>query len=161
MVSMKTKISRRTVLLGLAGATAGVLGLPRRSEGQTTPTMLVYKDPTCGCCQEWVNHAVAHGYKATVTHADMGPIKARHNVPPNLQSCHTTLIGAYVLEGHIPASDVARLLKERPRGVLGLTIPGMPASAPGMDLKPFQPFTVLTFDAKGQTTVFAQHNKPA
>jgi hypothetical protein len=161
MDGMNSRISRRTVLLGIVGATAGALGFPRKLAGQTTPTMIVYKDPSCGCCQEWVNHAVAHGYKATVTHADMGPIKVRHQVPQNLQSCHTTLIGGYVLEGHIPASDVARLLKERPKGILGLTIPGMPASAPGMDLKPFQPFTVLTFDAKGQTTVYKHHTKPA
>jgi len=158
---MNSPIDRRTLLLGLAGAAAGLLALPRHAAGQPQPTMTVYKDPSCGCCQEWVNHATVHGYRVTVIKADMGPIKVRHQIPQNLQSCHTTLIGNYVVEGHVPASDIARLLKERPKGILGLTIPGMPASAPGMDVKPFQPFTVLTFDAKGQTTVFAKHTKPA
>jgi hypothetical protein len=91
----------------------------------------------------------------------MAAIKVKHNVPANLASCHTTLIGGYVVEGHVPASDIARLLKERPKGIIGLTIPGMPQSAPGMDITPFQPFTVLTFDAKGQTTVYRRHTKPA
>ena len=74
---------------------------------------------------------------------------------------HTTLSGGYVIEGPVPASDVARLLKEKPKGIIGLPIPGMPSSAPGMDLKPFQPFTVLTFNATGQTTVYTKHTKPA
>lgn len=139
----------------------GVLGLPRLASAQTTPTMIVYKDPSCGCCQEWVNHATVHGYRVTVIKTDMAAIKVKHNVPANLASCHTTLIDGYVVEGHVPASDIARLLKERPKGIIGLTIPGMPQSAPGMDITPFQPFTVLTFNAKGQTTVYRRHTKPA
>jgi len=158
---MTPTIDRRTLLIGLFGTAASVLAMPRDASGQPSPTMTVYKDPSCGCCQEWVNHATVHGYKATVIKTDMGPIKIKHQIPQNLQSCHTTLIGGYVVEGHVPASDIARLLKEKPKGILGLTIPGMPASAPGMDQLPFQPFTVLTFDAKGQTTVWAKHTKPS
>lgn len=157
---MNSLIDRRTLLVGLCGTAAGLLTLPRPAAGQPKPTMTVYKDPSCGCCQEWVNHATVHGYRATVINSDMGPIKVKYQVPQNLASCHTTLIGGYVIEGHVPASDVARLLKEKPKGILGLTIPGMPASAPGMDGKPFQPYTVLTFDAKGQTTVWMKHTKP-
>lgn len=170
---MRTSLERRQLLVSLAATAAGLLGLTVKSSGQAKstaqaksaaqpkPTMMVYKDPSCGCCQEWVNHATANGYKATVVNADMGPIKVKHQVPPTLQSCHTTLIGGYVIEGHVPASDVTRLLKERPKGILGLTIPGMPQSAPGMDVTPFQAYTVLTFDAKGLTTVYAKHTKPA
>ena len=158
---MDTQIDRRTLLLGLFGTAASLIALPRTAAGQPQPTMTVYKDPSCSCCQEWVNHATVHGYKATVIKTDMGPIKAKHGIPQNLASCHTTLIGGYIVEGHVPASDVTRLLKEKPKGILGITIPGMPASAPGMDVKPFQPYTVLTFDAKGQTTVWAKHTKPA
>lgn len=158
---MNTHIDRRTLLIGLCGTAASLLAFPRLAASQPKPTMTVYKDPSCGCCQEWVNHATVHGYKATVIKTDMGPIKVKHQIPQNLASCHTTLIGGYVVEGHVPASDVARLLKEKPKGILGLTIPGMPKSAPGMDLKPFEPYTVLTFDAKGQTTVWAKHTKPA
>ena len=158
---MSSQIDRRTLLVGLYGTAAGLLALPRPAASQTQPTMTVYKDPSCGCCQEWVNHATVNGYRATIVKTDMGPIKIKHKIPPNLQSCHTTLIGDYVVEGHVPASDITRLLKEKPKGILGLTIPGMPASAPGMDVMPFQPYTVLTFDAKGQTTVWAKHTKPA
>jgi hypothetical protein len=165
-----TPLDRRSVLLGLCATVAGLVGLPHVTRAQArpaakpqapAPTMIVYKSPTCGCCQEWVTHATAHGYKATVIPTDMAPIKAKHNIPANLASCHTTLIGGYVIEGHVPATDISRLLKERPKGILGLTIPGMPASAPGMDVLPFQPYTVLTFDAKGQTTVYARHTKPS
>ncbi|MEO6222815.1 MAG: DUF411 domain-containing protein [Vicinamibacterales bacterium] len=158
---MDTQIDRRTLLLGLCGTAASLFSLPQPVAGQPQPTMTVYKDPSCACCQEWVNHATVHGYRATVVKADMGPIKLKHRIPPTLQSCHTTLIAGYVVEGHVPAQDIARLLKEKPKGILGLTIPNMPQSAPGMDLLPFQPFTVLTFDAKGQTTVWAKHTKPA
>jgi hypothetical protein len=157
---MNTQIDRRTLLIRLGGAAASLIAFPRLTAGQPQPTMTVYKDPSCGCCQEWVNHVTANGYKATVVKADMGPIKVKHQIPPSLQSCHTTLIGSYVIEGHVPAADIARLLKEKPKGVIGLTVPGMPASAPGMDVMPFQPYTVLTFDAKGQTTVWAKHTKP-
>lgn len=158
---MNTQIARRTLLIRLGGAAASLIAFPRlMTAAQPQPTMTVYKDPSCGCCQEWVNHVTANGYKATVVKADMGPIKVKHQIPPNLQSCHTTLIGSYVIEGHVPSADIARLLKEKPKGVIGLTIPGMPASAPGMDVMPFQPYTVLTFDAKGQTTVWAKHTKP-
>lgn len=101
------------------------------------------------------------GYRSTVLHVDLGPIKKQYHVAPNLQSCHTTLVDGYVVEGHIPEADIVRLLKERPKNVVGLTVPGMPASAPGMDQLPFQPYTVLTFDKAGQTTVWARHTKPA
>jgi hypothetical protein len=158
---MNTHIDRRSLLLGLCGTAASILALPRLVAGQPAPTMMVYKDPACGCCQLWVNHVTAAGYKATVINTDMGPIKAKHQIPANLGSCHTTLIGGYVVEGHVPASDIKRLLKEKPKGILGLTIPGMPQSAPGMDVTPFQPYTVLTFDAKGKTTEWAKHTKPA
>ena len=158
---MNTHIDRRSLLLGLCGTAASVLAFPKLASSQPAPTMTVYKDPSCGCCGEWVNHVTAAGYKATVVQADMAQIKTKHQIPANLSSCHTTLIGGYVIEGHVPASDIARLLKEKPKGILGLTIPGMPQSAPGMDLKPFRPYTVLTFDAKGQTKEWAKHTKPA
>ena len=158
---MGTHVGRRNAVHTLVGAATAVLEPPRRANGQPAPTMIVYKDPSCGCCQEWVNHATANGYRAMVIKADMGPIKVKHQIPASLQSCHTTLIGGFVIEGHVPASDIKRLLKEKPKGILGLTIPGMPASAPGMDVKPFQPFTVLTFNATGQTTIYAKHTKSA
>ena len=87
----------------------------------------------------------------------MSRIKKQQGVADALASCHTALIGGYVIEGHVPAADVTRLLTEKPKTIKGLTIPGMPASAPGMDGKPFKPYTVLSFDAQGKTAVFAEH----
>ena len=124
------------------------------------PALQVYKDPSCGCCQSWVDYMQKNGYKATVIPTpNMDRIKEEHKIPASLQSCHTTIVGGYVIEGHVPVDDIARLLAEKPKGVIGLTIPGMPQSAPGMDVTPFQPYTVLSFDAAGKTTTYARHTK--
>lgn len=160
-------LSRRQLLTGALATATGLVGMTRPAFGQarpvrsaSTPHLTVYKDPNCGCCGEWVSYMQAKGYRATVLHVDLGPIKAQYHVGPNLQSCHTTLVDGMVIEGHVPEADIVRLLKERPAGVIGLTVPGMPASAPGMDIKPFQPYTVLAFDKAGKTTVWQRHTKP-
>jgi hypothetical protein len=165
---MSDLLTRRTLLCGLLGTTAGVLGFSSGLQAQTRPIasgakphLTVYKDPNCGCCQGWINYMQAKGYRSTTLHVDLGPIKTQYHVTQNLQSCHTTLVDGLVIEGHIPEADIVRLLKERPAGVVGLTVPGMPASAPGMDGVPFQPYTVLTFDKAGKTTVWARHTKPS
>jgi len=155
---MSRLVSRRTLLTRLAlGLT--VAGSRLRVLAQTKIPLVVYKDRTCSCCRGWVEHMESNGFAPTVTDtADMHPIKLRYKVPPKLESCHTAFVGgAYVIEGHVPAADVRRLLAQKPAGVVGLTIPGMPKSAPGMDLKPFEPYTVLAFDTTGKTTVFAKH----
>ena len=157
---MRHKMTRRAALSTLGTLAAAAAVWPRSAEAQTPTKLVVYKSPTCGCCQKWVEHMSANGFTSTVNnHPDMDPIKKQHKIPAELQSCHTTLVGGYVIEGHVPASDVKKLLAAKPKGILGLTIPGMPASAPGMDLTPFQPYTVLTFDAKGTTAVYARHTK--
>lgn len=164
---MSHPLSRRALLTGFLGAVGGLLVTSSRAFAQmkpvtsgTKPHLTVYKDPNCGCCGEWVNYMSAKGYRSTVLHVDLRPIKKQYHVTPNLESCHTTLVDGYVIEGHIPEVDIVRLLKERPKDVVGLTVPGMPASAPGMDGRPFQPYTVLTFNKAGQTTVWARHTKP-
>jgi hypothetical protein len=101
----------------------------------------------------------ANGFDVRVTDGNMTPIKTKYGIPEKLQSCHTAIVGGLVIEGHVPAPDVRTFLARKPVGIVGLTIPGMPASAPGMDSKPFQPYTVLTFDRAGKTTVFAQHDR--
>jgi hypothetical protein len=154
-------VSRREMLGTLAGAVV-VSVLPRAASAQTARSaarLEVYKDPQCGCCTMWVDHMKANGFTAAVQEVDVTPIKAKYKITPALASCHTTLIGGYVIEGHVPAADVKRLLAEKPKGIVGLTIPGMPQSAPGMDMKPFQPYTVLSFDAQGKTAVYAKHDK--
>ncbi len=156
---MTREISRRTVLMEWAAVVAGAIFLPRGAAAQAKVPITVYKDPNCGCCAKWVAHMAASGFSPTVTDThDMKSIKDRYNVPPSLESCHTTLVGDYVIEGHVPAADIRKLLAQKPAGIVGLTIPGMPASAPGMDLLPFQPYTVLTFDGVGNTGVFARHD---
>jgi hypothetical protein len=102
----------------------------------------------------------ANGFVATVQDTNMTPIRLKYGIGERIASCHTALVGGYVIEGHVPASDVKKLLAAKPKGVKGLTIPGMPQSAPGMDVLPFQPYTVLAFDEAGKTTVYARHDKP-
>jgi hypothetical protein len=158
---LSTDVSRRHLFVQFVGAIAALIGGSRLAFAQGKPPLVVYKDAGCECCERWVEQMQKQGHKVTVTDAVMGPIKQKYKVPPKLQSCHTTLMGTYVIEGHVPASDMAKLLAQKPKGVIGLAVPGMPASAPGMDQVPFQPYTVLTFDALGVTTVFARHDKPA
>jgi hypothetical protein len=155
---MSRTLSRRQLLIELSAVAVGQSVLFRNAGAQTGTPIEVYKDPSCGCCRGWVKHMEANGFTAKVTDtSDMAAIKKQHHVDAKLQSCHTALVAGYVVEGHVPATDVRRLLKEKPK-VLGLTIPGMPQSAPGMDGKPFQPYEVLTFDATGKTGVFAKHS---
>ncbi len=120
------------------------------------PKVTVYKSPTCGCCSKWVTHLEKNGFEVeTNDMRDMRMIKSMSGVKPNLASCHTARVDGYVIEGHVPADDIKRLLAERP-DVKGLTAPGMPQSSPGMDIGK-APYQVLSFDADGKTQVFAQH----
>jgi hypothetical protein len=164
---MTDLMTRRRMLTGLLGTAAGVVGLSAALGAQAKPVasgakphLTVYKDPNCGCCGVWIEYMRAKGYRSTVLHVDLPPIKKQYYVTGNLGSCHTTLVDGYVIEGHVPEGDIVRLLKERPKDIVGLTVPGMPASAPGMDGRPFQPYSVLTFDKAGKTTVWAKHDKP-
>ena len=156
---MIDRFSRRSVLVQVASLAAAAMFPQTRGRSGSAPAMQVFKDPLCGCCSVWVDHMRASGFAATVTDTDMGPIRIKHGILPVIASCHTALVGGYIIEGHVPAADVKRLLSTRPRAVKGLTIPGMPASAPGMDLEPFQPYTVLSFDERGNTSTFAVHAK--
>jgi hypothetical protein len=152
-------ISRRDAIRLFSLTAAIGAGRSVAAFAQATP-LVVYKDPDCGCCEKWVAHMKANGFAPTVTNTrDVASIKRQHHVPDALASCHTALVGGYVIEGHVPAADVKRLLAQKSKGVVGLTIPGMPSSAPGMDMTPFKPYTVLSFDAQGKTTVFAEHRQ--
>jgi hypothetical protein len=119
----------------------------------------VYKDPSCGCCTKWVSHLQANGFAPDVhDRSDMDTLKDSLGVPAALRSCHTAVAGKYVIEGHVPAADVKRLLATKPAGTLGLAAPGMPAGSPGMEMGPrHDRYDVIAFGAKGSTNVFAQH----
>lgn len=124
-----------------------------------TPMMAVYKTPTCGCCAKWVDHMRQNGFNVMVTDLnDLSTIKQKHGVPARLQSCHTGVVNGFVIEGHVPAADVKRLLEDKP-AVTGLTVPGMPAGSPGMEVPGIRTpaYQVLTFDKAGATKVFATH----
>ncbi len=120
----------------------------------------VWKSPTCGCCKDWVAHLEANGFAATIHMVDEGAKAAQRSklgMPERLGSCHTALVGGYVLEGHVPARDIRRLLNERPRA-LGLAVPGMPVGSPGMDGPAFGgqtvPYKVLLVQRDGSAGVF-------
>lgn len=119
--------------------------------------VLVYKSPTCGCCEQWIDYLEGNGFRVrTENVADLSAIKAYHGVSPRVASCHTALVEGYVVEGHVPAEDIRRLLAERPK-VKGLTVPGMPAGSPGMEGPRKDAYDTLTFDGQGRTSVFARH----
>lgn len=119
----------------------------------------VFRSPTCGCCSLWIDHMEASGFqvKDEVTE-DMAAIKQQYEVPANLRSCHTTVANDYVLEGHIPAADVQRLLIEKP-DVVGIAVPGMPIGSPGMESGSYvEPYTVFSFDENGTPSIFSEHS---
>lgn len=143
----------------LAGMLVLLLAAPALRAGQAEglPLVKVWKSPTCGCCGKWVKHMQAAGFRVEVTDVDnVDPIKTANGVPLRLASCHTALVGGYVIEGHVPARDVRRLLKERP-AIVGLAAPGMPAGSPGMDVPGSPPFDVLSLGKDGTTTIYATH----
>ncbi len=116
----------------------------------------MYRTASCGCCGLWVDHLKAAGFEPTVHMVpSMDQVAVRKGVPAALHSCHTATLEGYVVEGHVPADVIRQLLKDRPR-VQGIAVPGMPLGSPGMESPNPQPYEVLTFDAKGNTSVFAR-----
>ena len=119
--------------------------------------LTVYKSPTCGCCQACAQHMQRAGFELEIVEIeDLAPIKARLRVPQILEACHTAVVGGYVIEGHVPATDVERLLRERPKA-MGLAVPGMPIGSPGMEQDGRrEPFETILFSRQG-LYVFAHH----
>lgn len=148
-------ISRRSFLsAAVAGVAAGLL--PARPGQGATPPASIYMSRSCGCCGEWVKHLRANGFEVHAQYVDdVTAVKRRHGVPQELWSCHTGLIGGYAIEGHVPAADIRRLLRERPDSK-GLAVPGMPIGAPGMEQGPAQPYATIAFGKDG-SRVFARH----
>ena len=122
-----------------------------------TPTAVVYKSPTCGCCTKWIDHLEENGIDVEARDVrDVTPIKQSNGVPPGMSSCHTALVGGYFIEGHVPAEDVKRLLKERPE-IAGLTVPGMPIGSPGMEGPRPERYRVFAVGRDGKLSTFATH----
>ncbi len=141
----------------LLAAALLALGAQLAHAAQPLPTVDVYKSPYCGCCGQWVEHMQAAGFTVRSHNVDDVPAARKQlGMPDNLGSCHTARIGNYVIEGHVPAADVQRLLKEKPKAV-GLAVPGMPQGAPGMETARPQPYDTLLVSNDGQIRVFARH----
>ena len=137
------------LLLGAAMLGTGVLA--------AEPSVTVYKSPSCGCCSKWVSHLKENGFEVqTVDIDDLRMVKSMSGIKPEHASCHTAKIGDYVVEGHVPADDIKRLLAERPEA-RGLTVPGMPKGSPGMEHPDPDHYQVLLLGNDGTTEVFAEH----
>lgn len=154
------RYSRRALLiLGTSAAATAACAQTARASSE----LAVYKSSTCGCCRAWVDHMTGAGFQTRVTEvADPGAVRRAQGVPESMASCHTARIGGYVLEGHVPADDVRRLLAERP-DALGLAVPAMPLGSPGMEMPDGrrEAYETLLILRGGGTRVFARHGHAA
>jgi hypothetical protein len=144
-------MTRRGMLLGSIAMLMPSIGAHSASNGRVT----VYKDPNCGCCALWVDHLKAAGFVVDVSlRSDLRKLKAQFGVPEALISCHTAIVDGYVIEGHVPAGDIRRLVEERP-AILGIAVGAMPVGSPGMEVEwqAPDPFDVMFFDSE-KTGVF-------
>ncbi|WP_026970891.1 DUF411 domain-containing protein [Aliagarivorans marinus] len=119
--------------------------------------VLLYKSPSCGCCQEWADILEGKGYQVKVqTERDWSEVRRAHGLPPQALSCHSAIIDGYLIEGHVPVADIKRLLAERPEHIAGLSAPGMPMHSPGMAApgEVYRDFDVVSFDKDGKLTLF-------
>lgn len=158
-----TPISRRTWLASNAAFLAAS-ALPLATTAAAPTPVEVWKDPSCGCCKDWVDHMQANGFQVTVHETGNNAVRARLGLPQKLGSCHTALVGGYLVEGHVPASDVRALLQQKPKA-LGLAVLGMPVGSPGMDGAVYgerrDPYEVLLVARDGSTRVFNSYHKKA
>ena len=123
----------------------------------SAPVLHVVKSPTCGCCQAWIDYMKGQGFTVTVEHREeFTQLKRQNGVTAELQSCHTGFVEGLVVEGHVPADLVKKLLRDKPDGVKGVALPGMPRGSPGMEAPVHDRYTVYTFDASGRKTAYAQ-----
>jgi len=151
----------RTVSAALAGLTAvamvAAVAQPPAGQQAQAGVMTVYMTPTCGCCKLWIDHMTAAGFQVrAVDMEDLTEVKQASGVPMRLRTCHTAIIDGYVVEGHVPADLVKKMLAEKPK-VAGIVVPGMPIGSPGMEQGDQKdPYEVLLFDKTGKTTVYAK-----
>ncbi|MBW2392852.1 MAG: DUF411 domain-containing protein [Deltaproteobacteria bacterium] len=131
-----------------------VLSFPILAE---TPAVKVYKSPTCGCCDAWIEHLESNGFQVDAENrSDMQAVKAINGIPTKLSSCHTGFVAGYFIEGHVPAAEIQRLLREKP-AIAGLSVPDMPMGSPGMEGPHPEPYDVLAVDHDGKTTIWSSH----
>ncbi|WP_334187018.1 DUF411 domain-containing protein [Noviherbaspirillum sp.] len=149
-------MKRRDFIKGLLAA-ASTTVLP--AAHAASPVIDVYKTETCGCCIQWVEHLEANGFKVNVNNVpDTAPYRQKYGIPQKLGSCHTGVVQGYAIEGHVPAREIKRLLKERPKAT-GLAVPGMPIGSPGMEVegRPADKYDVVLVQANGKHSVYQQY----
>lgn len=144
-------------------ATGGLVGLSGFGPAWATARgtrVEVWKSPSCGCCKDWIAHLESHGFAVRIHDTGNNAMRGRLKIPAALASCHTALVAGYAIEGHVPARDVLRLLRERPDAV-GLAVPGMPVGSPGMDGAAYgkrrDPYDVLLVTLDGGSRVFSSY----
>ena len=149
-------MNRRNLLLALAALPLAQSQLAAAA----TPKVLVYKNPSCGCCSGWVEHMTAAGFSVTAKDvSDTAPERKRLGMPDKFAACHTASVQGYALEGHVPAAEVRRLLDSKPAAI-GLAVLGMPLGSPGMEVDDrVDPYEVLLIDQRGEASVFARYPK--
>ncbi|RDB42307.1 DUF411 domain-containing protein [Halomonas sp. DQ26W] len=150
------KVAALSLLTG--GALALYLALAPGTSTHAGPVVEMYQDPNCGCCTDWADHLKEAGFEVRQHKtSDMRSVKVEHGVTQELSSCHTALVDGYVIEGHVPAADIKRLLEEKPN-VVGLTVPGMPHGSPGMETGRYDDYAVLTWRHGGRTpAIFSEY----
>ena len=151
-------MNRRTTLLSLIAAASAVIA-PRAGWAAAFPPVAVYRNPGCGCCEGWVKHMIAAGFKVTIENdPNLAARRESLKIPANLASCHIAFADGYAFEGHIPVEDVVKFLKDRPAGAIALVVPGMPMESPGMELGGSrEAFDVLMISANAAPAVYASH----
>jgi hypothetical protein len=156
--NMNASSTRRSLLVALGLSPF----LPAVAQQRPKVLVEVWKDPNCGCCKDWVSHLRGSGFAVKVNESGNEAMRAKLGIPQQLGSCHTGLAGGYALEGHVPAKDIQRLLRDKPQAV-GLAVPGMPVGAPGMDGaiygKRRDPYDVLLVLKSGESRIYASYNK--
>ncbi len=153
---LRSIISSIFISLFIIGCSESESGLKLESVSKL-PIVQVYKSPTCGCCSKWVSHLEANGFKVEATDVDdLALVKRSFGIPGAVATCHTAIVGDYLVEGHVPAEDIVQLLKQKP-AVKGIAVPGMPIGSPGMEMGSPQAYDVVSFNANGETEIFSSH----
>ena len=153
-------MKRRTVLQRASLALLATVLTPTLALAERKPQITVYKTPSCGCCHEWIAHLEAHGFAVVANDVpNTAPYRERYGVPKELGSCHTGIVEGYALEGHVPASEIKRLLAEKPQA-RGLSVPGMPVGTPGMEVEGTRrdAFDVVLFSDGGRRSVYRHYD---
>jgi hypothetical protein len=150
----KVPMKKRLAAIALLGMAGGLLSVQPALAADIT----VYKSPTCGCCSKWIKHLEANGFTVEAhDRNDMPKVKRMFGVQPQYQSCHTAIVDGYLIEGHVPAGDIHRLLDSKPTAVKALAVPGMPMGSPGMEGHRSDRYEVLSINADGEANVFSRY----